>query len=106
MTMQESLERGLADSAAGRVRPATAREEILIALTSHGWKTLREDQPTLIAGWRNLRVVLQFDTRDSLKGAAIKRYQPFNQGPVTEPVTKDRRNTVLQFIRGESQQVR
>lgn len=102
MTMQESLERGLADSTAGRTRPATAREEILIALASHGWKTIREDQPTLIAGWRNLRVVLLFDSRDSLKGAAIKRYLPFNQGPVLESFTSHRRQRVLAFIRGES----
>lgn len=80
----------------------TAREEITQALKGHGWKTIREDQPTLIAGWRNLRVVLQFDSRDSLKGAAIKRYRPFNAGPETVPVTKDRRRKVLAFIRGES----
>lgn len=101
MTLQESLARGLADSAAGRVQPPTAREEILIALVSHGWKTLREDQPTLIAGWRNLRVIVQFDSQDSLRGAAIKRYQPFNAGPTTTPVLKDRRRVVLAFVRGE-----
>lgn len=80
----------------------TAREEILTALEGHGWKTIREDQPTLIAGWRALRVIIQFDSRDSIKGAAIKYYQPFNQGTVTEPITKDRRRKVLAFIRGES----
>jgi hypothetical protein len=100
-----SLERGLADSAAGRVRPATAREEILIALASHGWKTIREDQPTLIAGWRNLRIIVQFDSRDSIRAAAIKYYLPFNAGPRTEPITKHRRRKVLAFIRGESRAV-
>jgi hypothetical protein len=96
-----SLERGLADSAAGRTRPATAREEILIALASHGWKVAKEDGPTLIAGWRNLRVIILFDVRDVIRGAAIKRYQPFNAGPVTIPILKDRRRAVLAFIRGE-----
>jgi hypothetical protein len=100
-----SLERGLADSAAGRVRPATAREEILIALAGNGWKTIREDQPTLIAGWRNLRVIVQFDSRGTVRGAAIKRYRPFNAGPVTESITKDRRRQVLAFIRGEGRAV-
>lgn len=79
----------------------TAREEITQALKASGWKTLREDQPTLIAGWRNLRVVLQFDAKGTVRGAAIKRYQPFNQGQITTPVLKHRRRAVLAFIRGE-----
>lgn len=101
MTTKESLERGLADSAAGRTRPATAREEILIALSSHGWKTIREDTPTLIAGWRNLRIIVSFDPQDRIKAAAIKSYRPFNQGPEISPISKDRRRAVLAFIRGE-----
>jgi hypothetical protein len=80
----------------------TAREEVLTALKASGWKTIREDQPTLIAGWRNLRVVLQFDSKDALRGAAIKRYLPFNQGSTITPVLKDRRRAVLAFIRGEA----
>lgn len=101
MTMQESIARGLTDSAAGRTRPATAREEILIALASHGWKTIREDQPTLIAGWRNLRVIVQFDSRGTVRGAAIRRYLPFNKGSEMVPFVQDRRRQVLAFIRGE-----
>jgi len=79
----------------------TAREEITQALKGHGWKTIREDQPTLIAGWKSLRVIVQFDSRDSVRGAAIKRYLPFNKGPELVPITKDRRRQVLAFIRGE-----
>lgn len=79
----------------------TAREEIIRALKASGWKTIREDQPTLIAGWKSLRVVVQFDSRDSVRGAAIKYYLPFNQGSHTEPIATDRRRKVLAFIRGE-----
>jgi hypothetical protein len=80
----------------------TAREEVLTALKASGWSVLRTDQPTLIAGWRNLRVILQFDSKDALRGAAIKRYLPFNQGSTITPVLKDRRRAVLAFIRGEA----
>jgi hypothetical protein len=79
----------------------TAREEIIRALKASGWKTIREDQPTLIAGWKSLRVIVQFDSRDSVRGAAIKYYLPFNAGSHTEPIATDRRRKVLAFIRGE-----
>ena len=81
---------------------ATAREEILTALSGHGWKVVKEDGPTLIGGWKNLRVVILFDKREVIRGAAIKRYLPFNKGPELVPITKDRRRQVLAFIRGES----
>lgn len=84
---------------------ATAREEILTALKGHGWKVAKDDAPTLIAGWRNLRIIVQFDSRDSVRGAAIRYYLPFNKGSHTEPITHDRRRKVLAFIRGESRAV-
>jgi hypothetical protein len=80
----------------------TAREEILTALKASGWTVPEQtDTATLIAGWRNLRVIIQFDSRDTIRGAAIKQYLPFNQGPALIPFTKDRRRQVLAFIRGE-----
>jgi len=79
----------------------TAREEILTALKGHGWKVAKDDAPTLIAGWKSLRVIVQFDSRDSVRGAAIRYYLPFNQGSRMEPIYTDRRHKVLAFIRGE-----
>lgn len=79
----------------------TAREEIVSTLKSHGWSVIRADQPTLIAGWRGLRVVVEFTSTDNVKAALIKYYKPFNEGPIEQPIAKDRRRQVLAFIRGE-----
>jgi hypothetical protein len=80
----------------------TSREKILEVIDAHGWTVTYRDKPNLLATWRRLKVIVQFDEHDRVRGAAISKPLPYNAGMQQIPVEAPKLATVLAFIRGET----